>query len=145
MAGSSPAMTNSEVRGSERCLLLLRLLALTPVAEILAGLLVDLPHAELDLAAVVEAENLDLDLIADLDDIGDLADPLRRQLADMDEAVARTEEVHKGAEIDHLDDLARVNDAELGLGDDAADPVDRGFRGVGIDRGYLDQIGRASC
>ena len=30
-------------------------------AQILAGLLVDLAHAELDLAAVVEAEHLDLD------------------------------------------------------------------------------------
>src|SRR5207302_1565232 len=94
------------------------------------------PHIELDPAA---AEVLGPELIADLDDIGDLADPLRRQLADMDEAVARTEEVHKGAEIDGLDDLARVNDAEFGFGDDAADPVDRGFRGVGIDRGYLDR------
>ena len=31
-------------------------------AEILAGLLVDLAHAQLDLAAVVEAEHFDLDL-----------------------------------------------------------------------------------
>src|SRR5437870_13501968 len=112
---------------SERRLLLFhRFLRLAPGgAEILSGLLVDLAHAELDLAAVVEAEDLDLDRVADLDDIGDLADPLRRQLADMDKPVARAEEVHKGAEIDDLDDLAVVDRAGLGLGDDAADPVDR--------------------
>src|SRR5690348_12540900 len=102
----------------------LRLLARTG-AQILARRLIDLLHAELDLAAVVEAEDLDLDLVADLDDIGDLADALRRELADMDEAVARTEEVHERAEIDDLDDLAVVDDAEFGLGDDATDPVDR--------------------
>ncbi len=106
---------------------------------ILAGRLIDLLHAELDLAAVVEAENLDLDLVADLDDVGDLADALRRQLADVDEAVARSEEVHEGAEIDDLDDLAVVDDAELRLGDDAADPVDRRLRGIGVDRRDLDR------
>src|SRR5262249_26583677 len=89
------------------------------VAQILAGRLVDLLHAELYLAAIIEAQALDLDGIADLDDVGDLADALRRQLADMDEPVARSEEVHEGAEIDDLHDLAVVDDADLGLGDDA--------------------------
>src|SRR6266849_1996932 len=91
----------------------LRFLA-RPVADILAGRLIDLFHAELDLAAIIEAQHLDLDGIADLDDVGDLADALRRELADMNEAVSRAEEVHEGAEIDHLHDLAVVDDAELG-------------------------------
>ena len=96
--------------------------------DVLAGRLVDLLHAQLDLAAVVEAEHLDLDLVADLDHVGHLADALRRQLADMDEPVARAEEIDEGAEIDGLHHLAGVDDAELGLGDDAADPVDRRLR-----------------
>src|SRR5207247_9222843 len=96
-------------------------------------------QSDLDRAQAVEAEDLDLARVADLDDIVDLADALRRQLADMDEPVARAEEVHEGAEIDHLDDLAVVDDAEFGLGDDAADPVDRRLRGVGVDRGNLDR------
>src|SRR4029077_18494142 len=120
-------------------LFLLRLFPLTPVAEILAGLLVNLAHAELDLAAVVEAEHLDLDGVADLDDVGNLADALRRQLADMNEPVARAEEVHESAEIDDLDDLAIVDRIGLRLRDDAADPVDRRLRGVGVDRGNLDR------
>src|SRR5439155_18277587 len=124
---------------SERCLFLLRLFPLAVVAEILAGFLVDLAHAELDLAAVVEAENLDLDGVADLDDVGHLADALRRQFADMDEPVTRTEEVHEGAEIDGFDDLAIVDGADLGLGDDPPNPVDRRLRGVGVDRGNLDR------
>src|SRR5260370_5307619 len=110
-----------------------------PVADILAGRLIDLLHAELDLAAIVKAEDLDLDLVAHLDDIGDLADALRRQLADMDETVLGAEEVHEGAEIDDLDHLAVVDDAEFGLRDDAADPVDRRLGGVAVDRGDLDR------
>src|SRR6202043_2539989 len=94
---------------SERCLFLLRLFPLAPVAKVLAGFLVDLAHAELDLAAVIEAEDLDLDRVADLDDVGHLADALRRQLADMDEAVARAQEVHESAEIDDLDHFAVVD------------------------------------
>src|SRR5258708_34239874 len=83
-----------------------------PVADVLAGCLVDLLHAELDLAAIVEAKNLDLDRIAHLDDVGDLADTLRRQLADMNEAVLGTEEVHERPEIDDLDYLAVVDHAD---------------------------------
>src|ERR1700726_2248035 len=37
------------------------------VADVLSGGLVDLLHAELDFAAVVEAQHLDLHLVADLD------------------------------------------------------------------------------
>src|SRR4029077_9133234 len=120
-------------------LFLLRLFPLTPVAEILAGLLVDLAHAELDLAAIVEAEDLDLDGVADLDDVGHLADALRRQLADMNQPVARAEEVHESAEIDDLDDLAIVDRVGLRLRDDAADPVDRRLGRVGVDRSNLDR------
>jgi hypothetical protein len=47
-------------------------------AQILPALLVDLAHAELDLAAIVEAEDLDLDRIAHLDDVGHFADALLR-------------------------------------------------------------------
>src|SRR5262249_42639601 len=45
----------------------LRLLAAR--AEVLAGLLIDLTHAELDLAAVVEAQHFDLDRVAELNDV----------------------------------------------------------------------------
>src|SRR5581483_540003 len=101
---------------------------LAPRSQVLAGLLVDLAHAELDLAA-----------IADLDDVARLGDAVLRQLADMDEAVAGAEEVHKGAEIDDLDHLAGIDDSQLRLGDDAADPVDRRLRRRRVDRGDLDR------
>src|SRR6266849_5401891 len=116
----------------------LGLLART-VADVLAGRLVDLLHAELDLAAVVEAEDLDLHLVAHLYHIGDFPDTLRCQLADVDETVLGAEEIHEGAKIDDLDDLAVVDDAELGLRDDAADPVDCRLRGVAVDGGDLDR------
>src|SRR6516162_9929556 len=66
--------------------------------QILAGLLIDRLHAELDLAPVIDAQHLDLDLVAHGDDVAGLLDPLRGQLADMDEAVTAAEEVHEGAE-----------------------------------------------
>src|SRR5438067_12446069 len=106
--------------------------------DVLAGRLVDLFHAELDLAAVVEAQNLHLHLVADLDDIAGLGDALRADLADVDEPVARTQEIHEGAEIHDLHDLAGVDHTDLGLRDDAADPVYGRLRGGGVHRGHLD-------
>src|SRR5215472_14982618 len=47
-----------------------------PRPQILAGLLVDLPHAELYLSTVVKAQHFDLNAVAELDDIGYLADTM---------------------------------------------------------------------
>src|SRR5579883_3268145 len=80
-----------------------------PGAQILAGLLIDLAHAELDLAALVKAQHLDLDAVAELDDVANLGHPVRRQFADMDKPVARSEKIDKGSEIDGLDDLAGID------------------------------------
>ena len=102
------------------------------VAEILTGLLIDLTHAQFDLAAVVKPQHLDLDAVAELDDIADFADAMRGQFTDMDEPVARTEEIHKSAKIDGLDHLAVVDGAEFRLGDDPADPIDGGLRGIAV-------------
>src|SRR5215813_12404414 len=96
--------------------------SLGPPGQVFAGGLVDRLHAELDLAAIVHADDLHLDGIADLDDVAHGLHPVRRQLADVDEAVAAAEEVHEGAEVDDLHDLAGVDNADLRLGDDAADP-----------------------
>ena len=57
----------------------------------------------------------------------------------MNQAVAGAEEVHEGAEIDDLHDLAVVDHADFRLGDDAIDPVDRALCGFAIDRSDLDQ------
>src|SRR5215813_11519095 len=124
---------------SSGCRLHLLFLALRPPrAEILACFLVDLAHAELDFSAIVETEHLDFDTVAKLDDIGDLADTLRGEFADMDEPVARSEKIHKGSKVDNLHYLAIVNRADLGFGHDAANPVDRRLRGVSVHRRDLD-------
>src|SRR5580704_1867073 len=126
-------------RMSSGCSLHLRFLALRPTrAEVFAGLLVDLAHAELDLAPIVEAQHLDFDIVAELDDIGDFADPLRGEFADVNEPVARSEKIHESAEVDDFYDLAIVNDAEFGFGHDAANPVDRGLRRISVNCGDLD-------
>src|SRR6185437_2179565 len=108
-------------------------------ADILASGLVDLLHRQLDLAAIVEAQHLDLDLVADLHHVGGLGDALRGEFADMDEAVARAEEIDEGAEIDGFHDLAVVDHIDLGLGDDAANPVDRRLCRIAINRRDLDR------
>src|SRR5262245_60844350 len=63
------------------------------VGNVLAGLLVDRLHAEADLAAIVDTQDLDLYLVAFLDHVGDLGDAARRQLRDVDQAVAGAQEV----------------------------------------------------
>src|SRR5579884_1225302 len=117
----------------------LRALGGPPRTQILAGLLIDLAHAELDLAALVETEHLDLHHVALFDHVGNPGDALRRELADMHEPVARTEKVHERAEIDDLNHLAGIDLPDFRLGDDAADPVDRGLRGAGVDGGDFDR------
>ena len=109
-----------------------------PRAEIFTGRLVDLAHAQLDFTAIVKTEHFDLYRIPELDHIGDFADPLRREFADVHEPVTRSEKVHKGPEIYDLHDLAVIDDADFGFGDDPADPIDRRLRGISVDRGDLD-------
>src|SRR5262249_42616999 len=118
--GVATALTASE-RSSGGRLRLCRFLA--PAAEVLAGLLVNLTHAELYFAPVIETEHLDLDRIAQLDHLAHSPNPLRRQLADMHEPVARAEKIHERTEIHHLDDFPGIDDADLRLGHDAAYPI----------------------
>src|SRR5437870_4779205 len=95
--------------------------------KVLAGGLVDRLHRQPGLAAVVEAEQLDLDLVAFLDDVGGLLHAGRSQLADMDQAVLGAEEVHEGAELHHLDHGAFVDLADFRIGGDRLDPLDGGL------------------
>src|SRR5690606_782034 len=93
------------------------------ILELLAGLLVDHPHRQADLAALVDLEHLDLDLLALADDVGRLLDPLVPHLGHVDETVLAAHEVHERPEVDDVDHLARVDPADLGLLDDAEDPL----------------------
>src|SRR5271163_4872170 len=92
--------------------------------EVGAGLLVDDPHRQLDLAPIVVAQDLDLDPVAFLDDVGRLVDPRLRKLRNVDEAVLRSEEIDEGAELDRLDHRSVINLADLRLRGDRLDPVD---------------------
>ena len=105
--------------------------------EILAGLLIDDLHRQPRLAALVEAEEFHLHLVAFLDDVGGLLHAARRQLADMNETVLGAEEVHEGAEIHDLDDGALIDVADFGLRGDRLDPVDRGLDRLAIGRRHL--------
>ncbi|CAA7617102.1 hypothetical protein MTBUT4_250005 [Magnetospirillum sp. UT-4] len=61
--------------------------------DVLTGFLVDALHGQLDLAAVVEAQDLDLDLLAHLQHVRGLGDPLAADFRDVDQAVAGAEEL----------------------------------------------------
>src|SRR3546814_18379439 len=87
-----------------------------------AGCLIDDAHRQADLAARVDLEHLDLDLLPVGEDVGDLFDALVPDLRDVDEAVLAAHEVHEGAEIDEVHDLAVIDLADLGLLDDAENP-----------------------
>src|SRR3546814_5255063 len=103
--------------------------------QVLAGLLVDDLHGQLHLAAVVEAEDLDLHGIALLDHLADALRPaVGGELADVHQPVLGTEEVHEGAELEDLDDLAVVDLADLRLRDVRADPVVGGIERALPDR-----------
>src|SRR5690606_29016997 len=94
---------------------------------------------DLDLSAVVQAEDLVLHLLAFLDHVGGLGNALLGQLADVDQAVARAKEVHEGAKIHHLYDLATVDLADLRLGHDRIDPIYGCLHGRLIDSSDLDR------
>src|SRR5689334_19350248 len=70
------------------------------------------------LAAVVDLADLDLDLLADRDDVLDVLDPLaagqRAQLADVQQAVLAREQRDERTEVRRLDDGAEVALADLG-------------------------------
>ena len=93
--------------------------------EVFTSLLIDDLHRQSDLAAIVKAKKFYFDLVAFLDHIAGLLHPALRQLADMHQPVLGAEEVHERAEVHHLDDGAFVDVAELRLGRDRLDPVDR--------------------
>src|ERR1700726_942352 len=102
--GELPARLFASLRGAAGGLALSLGFGLLLGFEVFAGLLIDHLHGQPYLAALVEAQELDLHLLPFRDDVGGLLHPARGELADMDEAVLGTEEVHEGAEVHHLDD-----------------------------------------
>ena len=82
--------------------------------QLKAGRLIDDLHRQAHLAAIVDAEQLHEDLSPSLTTSLTFGDALLRKLRDVDEAVLRAEEVHEGAEVHDLDDLAFVDLADPG-------------------------------
>src|SRR5204863_1036008 len=90
----------------------------TGVGQLFAGFLVDQAHRQADLAALVDLDQLDLDLLALAQHVADILDPLVPDLRHMDQPVLAGHEGHERAEIDDAGDLTGVDGAGLGLGDD---------------------------
>src|SRR3954469_1835989 len=86
-----------------------------PLPRVLLGLL----EAQGDaLAVAVDVEDLDLDGVADVEDLRRVVDVRPRQLGDVDQAVDAVE-VDEGAEVDDVRDLALYDEAGLQAVEDA--------------------------
>src|SRR6185369_5711987 len=96
--------------------LLLRFLRAPSLQRILAR--------EPDLPRAIDLEDLDVDDVALLEDVGDLAHSLVGQLRDVHEAVGAGKDLDEGAEVDDLADRAAVDASNLGLRGDRADTVE---------------------
>src|SRR5262249_5058223 len=97
LAAPRPVLAVAPRRTLAAELLLLRLAFLA--RDLLAGRLVDDLHRQAHLAAIVEAQQLDVDLLAFLDDLAHRLGPTLRQLRDVHQAVLAAEEVHERAEL----------------------------------------------
>ena len=86
--------------------------------ELDPGILRGLLEAEGDaLALQIDVENLDLDLVANLDDLGRMVDMVPRELGDVNQTVD-TAEIDEGAEVDDGGNGALETHARLELGQD---------------------------
>ena len=65
----------------------------------------------------VERDDLELELLALVDDVTRVGDALVGQLADVDEALEAVADAHEGAEVDELRDRAVDDVADLEVGD----------------------------
>src|SRR4030095_11716168 len=109
------------------------------VRPLLASLLVDQADRQADLAALVDLEQLDLDLLAFRENVADVLDPLVLDLRNVHQAVLAGHEGHECAEIGDARDLAGVDGTGLGLCDDALDPVARRLDLAQVRRRDLDR------
>src|SRR6185312_6281622 len=98
---------------------------LTRVVNVLGGRTERFFTAEADLPLAVDRDDLDQDLVALLEDVGHLVDPLGVELRDVDEAVGARQYLHEGAEVDDATHHAIVELPHLRLGRQALDDVDR--------------------
>src|SRR5262245_14696735 len=69
----------------------------------------------------IDVDDLDQDLVAFVDLVLDLPDPLVGDLRDVDETFDARKDLDEGAEVHDANDLADVDLSELGLGGQLAD------------------------
>jgi hypothetical protein len=96
-------------------------------------------HRQLDAALLVGLQHLDLDDLAFLQEVGDVLDPLVRDLADVQQTVLARQDVDEGTEVQDLRDRAFVDLADLGLGGDLGDAALRELGLVGVGAGNRDR------
>jgi len=83
-------------------------------------------------------DDLQGQLLAFLDLVVDVLDVMLGEFGDVQQPFHPGQYFHEGAEVDDPRDLSRVSLADLGLGRDLLDDLDRLLRGGLVDRGDLD-------
>ena len=91
--------------------------------DLFAAFLINHLHGQTDLAAIVKAQQFDPDFLTFAQNIGRMVQAAVLDLADVHQTIALAKEVHEGAEIDDLHDLAFVNRAFFRLGHNRVDHV----------------------
>src|SRR5690606_37759659 len=90
-------------------------------------------HRQVDLAVGADLLHLDLDNVADRDDVFDAPDALRAELGDVHEAIATRRQLDERADRDDRLDRAGEHVADLRLPGDALDALDRFVDALSID------------
>mmetsp|Transcript_27463 Transcript_27463/g.50678 ORF Transcript_27463/g.50678 Transcript_27463/m.50678 type:complete len:280 (-) Transcript_27463:1496-2335(-) len=103
--------------------------------DLFAGFLIDDFHRQAHLAAVVKAQELDLDLLAFLQHVRRMVQAAVFDLGHVDQPVTLAKEVHEGTEVHDLHHCSGVNHAFFGLSHDRVDHV----------VGFLDRVAVGRC
>lgn len=93
---------------------------------------------ELDTVLVVDEDDFDADLVAELDDVLDVFDVAVGEFGDMAESVGIGGDFDEGAEFADADDLSVVDSSDLDLGGHGFDEVASPLSGGGIDGADVD-------
>lgn len=90
-------------------------------------LLFDFLHGEREAATIVDGDEFDFDLLANLEDITDIIDALVGDLGDVKHTINPRHDVHEGPKVFNGNNGAIVNFANFWLFGERANPVDGFF------------------
>jgi hypothetical protein len=104
-----------------------------------AGFLIDAFHRQLDLAALVKADDHDFHVLTFADNVRRLGNAAVGEFGNVNKPVASAHEVHECAEIHDLNDFAVIDLVQFRFFGDAFDDLDRGINRGTVNSGDFDR------